>query len=699
MDALSALARAHALETAYRDGHGRRRVASDAGVRAVLAALGVPAATDAECVAQLRAAAEARWERLVEPVVVAWDGVLASVDVRGRPGGAGRRLCCRVETEAGEVHASDHALAALPVVGEERVAGRTRAMRRVHLGLRLPPGRHRVAIEVGRAAGVATVLAAPRMAWRPPGRQRTWGLFAPLYALRSRGDLGCGDAGDLAALLELAADRGAAVVGTLPLLPLFLDRPFEPSPYSPVSRRFWNDLYADLETAPELAASPAARRLLESGGVRREIARLRAGRDVDYRRVHRLRARILDHLAAVVGTEPSARRDAFEAWRRAAPEMETYARFRALAEETGRPWPAWPARLRRGTLRPGDGDPRRVRRHLYGQWLVGEQLAGVARAAGRRGVGLYLDLPLGAHRDGYDTWRAPDLFARGATLGAPPDPVFADGQDWAIPPLHPARARQAGHEHFAAVLEHHMRVARVLRIDHVMGLHRQFWVPAGLGPADGVYVHQRADELYAVLALASHRAECAVVGEDLGTVPAGVRVAMRRHGVGRMHVVQYELADPAPVLPRAPARAVASVNTHDMPPFAAWWEGRDVEDAAARGLIGTAGVAAARRQRARARRALVAALRAAGIRVRGEPTVTDVLVLLGRGRAALVLGSLEDLLEAVHPQNRPGTSGAGNWSRRLDRSLERLAGLPALGALEAAMAAAGRRRVPGRSGL
>lgn len=697
MDALSALARAYGLETAYRDGHGRRRVASDAGVRAVLAALGVPAATDAECAASLRAAAEARWARLVEPVVVAWDGLLASVDVRARPGAAGR-VRCHVETDAGAEHVSEHALAALHVVAEERVAGRARSLHRVPLRLRLPLGRHRLAIELGRAAGSATVLAAPRAAWRPAGSRRSWGLFAPLHALRGRGGLGCGDVGDLAALVALAAERGAAVVGTLPLLPLFLDRPFEPSPYSPVSRRFWNDHYADLEAAPELAASASARRLLESAGVRRELARLRAGPHVDHRRVHRLRARILDRLAAAVAAGPAARRDAFEAWRGAAPETETYARFRAVAEETGRPWREWPAPLRRGTLL-GAGDPQRVQRHLYGQWLVGEQLGGVARAARGRGVALYLDLPLGAHRDGYDTWRSPELFARGATLGAPPDPVFADGQDWAIPPLHPARARASGHEHLAAVLDHHMRVAGVLRIDHVMGLHRQFWVPAGLGPAEGVYVHQRPDELYAILALASHRAACAVVGEDLGTVPPGVRAAMRRHGIGRMHVVQYELAAHTPVLPRAPARSVASVNTHDMPPFAGWWWGRDIEDAAARGLLARGDVAAARRQRARARRALVAALGAAGIPVRGVPTATDVLALLARGPAALVLGSLEDLVGATAPQNRPGTPGAGNWSRRLGRSLARLAGHPALGALEAAMTAAGRRRAPARSGL
>jgi 4-alpha-glucanotransferase len=201
-------------------------------------------------------------------------------------------------------------------------------------------------------------------------------------------------------------------------------------------------------------------------------------------------------------------------------------------------------------------------------------------------VELYLDMPLGAHGDGYDVWRYRELFALGASGGAPPDPVFTQGQDWGFAPVHPQRSRERGHAYLRAYLRHHLRHAGMLRIDHVMGLHRLYWVPRGQPASQGAYVTYPAEEVYAMLSIESHRHQAVIVGEDLGTVPPEVSRSLKRHAVGGMFVAQYEFClPPKPVLRPVPRNVVASLNTHDMPPFHAYWRGLDIEDRRALGLI------------------------------------------------------------------------------------------------------------------
>lgn len=281
----------------------------------------------------------------------------------------------------------------------------------------------------------------------------------------------------------------------------------------------------------------------------------------------------------------------------------------------------------------------------------------LAAGARRSGVGLYFDLPLGVHPEGYDVWKEPHLFARGVTAGAPPDPFFRQGQDWGFPPLHPERIRQEGFGYFAACLRHSMRHASLLRIDHVMGLHRLFWVPRGFPAREGVYVRYPAQELFAVLCLESHRSRCAVVGEDLGTVPPETRRALRRHRLSGMFVVQYELrADPRRPMRPVPSECVASLNTHDMVPFASFW-------------------------RRAARRPLGKALRqffdGKGDRKpgssRGAQMALSLLQKLARSRCRLLLVNPEDHWGELQPHNVPGTGPArGNWTRKARYRVEEM---------------------------
>ena len=257
---------------------------------------------------------------------------------------------------------------------------------------------------------------------------------------------------------------------------------------------------------------------------------------------------------------------------------------------SGPPGKIGPTRMRRGQLTEQDYDLRSKQYHLYVQWVATNQLENLAEAAGG---GLYLDLPLGVRPDGYDVWRWHDFYACEASVGSPPDAMWTKGQNWGFPPLHPERIRHDGYRHVREYLRHHLRLAHILRIDHVMQLHRLYWVPRGLGAHQGAYVQYRPEEFYAILNLESHRCRSALVGENLGTVPPAVNQAMQRHDVQPMYVVQYEIAEEeveeelanqdqnqpaakAIVLRKVPADALASMNTHDMATFAAWWRGEDI---------------------------------------------------------------------------------------------------------------------------
>jgi 4-alpha-glucanotransferase len=299
-----------------------------------------------------------------------------------------------------------------------------------------------------------------------------------------------------------------------------------------------------------------------------------------------------------------------------------------------------------------------MRYHLYVQWLASEQIEALSKEAGNKGLQLYFDLPLGVHPDGYDVWRERRLFALGVSAGAPPDAVFTTGQNWHFPPLHPERMREEGYRYIIACLRHHLRQGKILRIDHVMGLHRLFWIPDGMDASQGVYVRYPSDELYAILSLESHRHQAVLVGEDLGTVPPEVRPAMRRHGLYRMYVAQYEaVTNHRRALRPIPANCIASLNTHDMSPFAAFWQGLDN------------------------REAVVTFLRDNGWLKEPMADTSAILraflAFLSASRAWGLLVNLEDLWLETRPQNIPGTSKEyPNWQRKAGYSFEAFCQMP-----------------------
>ncbi|MBI4756181.1 MAG: 4-alpha-glucanotransferase [Betaproteobacteria bacterium] len=749
---------------------------------ALLEALGELPADDDDAQARLEARIDARWQRVMEPVLV-WrcdqppPPLLLHLPAHRMEEG----IHWELTEEGGTRHSGQFRVGALPAEDERTLGDETWRAVRLGLDVSAPAGYHHLALRVaGRPLARARVLCAPQRAFRPPaldGDGRVWGAAAQLYALRSGHDWGIGDFTTLGRMVDLWAERGAALVGLNPLHAGFLGNPDHASPYSPSSREFFNTLYLDVEAVPEFADCAEARAMVAAPEFRARIEAARAADLVDYPAVAALKRPVLERLYACFRSRhlaaADARAAAFRDFQREGGDLCPHARHEAgslppagapatlgrpgggdlcphARHETGslppagapatlgRPggggalrrhalfealwehfhaslgawnWRDWPSAYRDADSPEvaafAESHLHRVEFFEYLQWLAWCQIEAVARRCDERQmpVGLYLDLAVSVDGGGADAWMHRDTFVEGVSVGAPPDDFNLRGQNWGLPPFHPEHLRAAGYAPLIDALRANMRLAGALRIDHIMGLMRLFWIPGDAPAAAGTYMGYRFDEMMAVVLLESVRNHCLVIGEDLGTVPDAVRHAMGEAGLLSYRPLWFEKDWQAGEFkpPQAIDReALAAVTTHDLPSVAGYWEGRDLALRTALRLFDAEEIHLRQEgMRVADRVALLRALGREGLLPAGlsgddalppmdEALCRAIHVYLARSAARVMVIQPEDVLLAPDQVNLPGSvsSQYPNWRRRLALPLERWPGHDAFRALTAEVAAA-----------
>jgi 4-alpha-glucanotransferase len=578
----------------------------------------------------------------------------------------------------------------------------------------LPLGYHRLDLEAGKTSAQTSLIVAPDRCFLPaqlgPGA-RSWGLSCQLYGLQSERNWGIGDFSDLATLSRAAGQCGAAVVGINPLHALFAAEPHHVSPYSPSSRSQLDYLYIDVTAVPGFAEEDASRELIEGQRFGATFWAARSAALIDYGAVAACKRPVLELLFSrfqsrdlgADGTARTTRGMEFrEFQRRGGQALADFAVFEVLQEhyvckDRQFSWYSWPAPMRNPrSPRVADfaaAHRNRVEFFQYLQWEADRQLA-AASAAGRAAglsVGLYRDLAVGADPNGAEAWADQELVAPGASIGAPPDALSRGGQDWGLAPINPAVLRRQGFAPFIAALRANMRHAGVLRIDHVMSLNRLYWIPSGMQARAGAYVNYPFKDLVRLLALESQRHACAVVGEDLGTVPEGFRGAMQSANVLSYRIFVFERRQDGGFVPppEYPALAAASAATHDIATLKGFWLGTDIAWRRRLGLYPDRhALEAEAAERYRDRRLLLEALvqerlltqeqSRTLLREDGGPVYSTelrdaILAYLAGSRSRLMLVQLEDVISETEQANLPGTIEAHpNWRRRLSRSLEQI---------------------------
>ncbi|MEV7646739.1 4-alpha-glucanotransferase [Arthrobacter sp. NPDC089319] len=690
LTALQRLAREHGVGTTFRGWDGAEQAVAPATLVAVLTALGVPCNTDDDVTVSLRAAELAPLQRNLPPAVVVRQGDATEVPVNVSAGASPR---VQIVLEDGSRRDVD-----VVPGGPHEAAGVPRDRLAAVVPADLPLGWHTLELTeagTGRApteesgAGNAAIDQAP-IGQRPPGQppatpdsqarcalvvtpqrlttadrlHRTWGLMAQLYSVRSRSSWGIGDLDDLAVLAETAAAKGAGFVLINPLHAAQPKPPVEPSPYLPATRRFVNPIYLRVEDVPEARDIPLENTFHD--------ANLDAG-ILDRNPVYAAKLRALEAVFAV--PRPAERQQQFDAFRVQEGEgLERFALWCALAESLPPGAPEWSdpefIESQRSALKD------RIEFHQWLQWLCDEQLEAAQRRALDAGMnlGIVHDLAVGVHPAGADAWALQDVLAAGISVGAPPDMFNQQGQNWSQPPWHPERLAESGYAAYRDMLRTILRHAGGIRVDHILGLFRLWWIPVGGPPGEGAYVYYDHEALIGILALEAERAGVVVIGEDLGVFEPGVQDYLAERGILGTSILWFEYDGATPRPPESYRRScLTSVTTHDLPPTAGYLAGEHVNLRESLGLLNRP-VEEERTLDRAAQESVLSLVRSrvpvasqhdddGGAATSGEQRTIDALHAFIAQTPSVLLGvALTDVVGERRTQNQPGTADEyPNW--------------------------------------
>jgi 4-alpha-glucanotransferase len=664
------LARRFGIATAYADWTGRQVQVIETTLVAVLAALGVAASTEQERNVALTEQLRSYWARQLPATIVGRTGASTRFWVHVTHG---YPVEVWLQLEDGTVHGGIQQVDNFtpPFDLDGRWVGEASFV----LPPDLPLGYHRVHLRSGDSGTSTALIMTPDWLGLPEqlGARRAWGLAAQLYSVRSQHSWGIGDLTDLTDLAVWSASRhGADYVLVNPLHAATPTTPMEPSPYLPTSRRFFNPLYLRVEAIPEFAE------LTKRGRVRRlrsEVQQRAAQLDAidrDSAWVAKRAALKLLHQAP----RSAGRELAYAAFRdREGRALDDFATWCALAEKYGGDWHHWPSFLQHpagaGVARFVEKHSDAVDFHRWMQWQLDEQLAMAQSQAWRAGMslGIMHDLAVGVHPNGADAWALQDVMALGVTAGAPPDEFNQLGQDWSQPPWRPDRLEAQEYRPFRALIRAVLRHAGGIRIDHIIGLFRLWWIPDGALPTQGTYVRYDHEAMIGIVALEAHRAGALVVGEDLGTVEPWVRDYLLLRGLLGTSILWFELdrdgsGGPLPA-ERWREYCLSSVTTHDLPPTAGYLAGDHVRLRQSLGLL-TRPVEAELESDRIELAAWLAELRRVGLLGDNEDdpeqTVLALYRYLGRTPSRLLGVALADAVGDRRTQNQPGTTDEyPNW--------------------------------------
>jgi 4-alpha-glucanotransferase len=699
MNLIEKLAELVGFHPTYTNSFGDQIYAKDEARHSLLNAMGYDLTSDEKVKVSITELEQKTWRNMLPPAHIAKLEAEHHHITISIAGSDIQQLGMEITLESGEKVNDTLSLTQLAIVESVNFEGNS--FNKYSLPLpTLAQGYHQLTLHYGENTTSCPLIYAPQTCYSPQeaSSDKMWGYAAQLYSLKSEDNLGMGDFGDLAKLVEKSAAQQASAIGLNPLHPLYQNNPAHRSPYSPTSRCFLNTLYIDVKKVPNFASCQAAQTRFNSEEVQSKIAYAKQTELIEYPAVADIKFDLLEILYQDFLTTTPVELAEFNDFKsEQGADLLQLATFEALYEHFRKTdfnaygWTSWPSAFQTPNSKEvkafQQDNKTRIDYFCYVQWLAHRQLKSIANKTAELGmpVGLYLDLAVGCDGSGVDVWSDKEVYVAGAAVGAPPDAMNTLGQDWGLTPINPVALQQQGYQPLVKALRSNMQYAGALRIDHILGLMRQYWVAPGMKADEGVYITFPLEDILRIIALESRRNNCVVIGEDLGTVPDGFGEIMARAGLLSYKVLFFERWDSGffmrPEL--YPAQSMVTVSTHDLPTLAGWWTGKDLEWRQTLNLYPNEEMGQIERNsRIEDRQLLVAALDDLDVidmskAPQQAPAVMNselnvaVQKYMAQAPSHIQLIPLEDALDVIEQVNIPGTIDEHpNWLQKLPVSIE-----------------------------
>ncbi|XPF93922.1 4-alpha-glucanotransferase [Colwellia sp. RE-S-Sl-9] len=574
-------------------------------------------------------------------------------------------------------------------------------------------GYHKLSIKCGEQQSNCHLIVVPETCFsaEEAHKNKVWGYTAQLYSIRSEQNFGMGDFEDLNKLIIGASKQGASTVGLNPLHPLYQNNPAHISPYSPTSRCFINTLYINVQNVPNFSTCQLAQEKFNNEDFQTKLASARSSQLIDYPAVAELKFELLeilfdDFIISPQEINDSIRQDFICFTQEQGEDLFTLATFEALYEHFREldpsiyDWKAWPKEYQSPNTQAvkifQELHATRIQYFMYLQWLAHEQLTNAANLTQTHDmpIGLYLDLAVGCDGSGVDVWSNQEVYVSGAAIGAPPDAMNTLGQNWGLTPMNPVALKEQGYQPLIKALRCNMQYAGALRIDHILGLMRQYWIAPEMGAHEGIYITFPLDDILSIIALESRRSRCVVIGEDLGTVPEGFGEIIAKSGLLSYKVLYFERWWETGLFKRPelyPSQSIATVSTHDVPTLVGWWASRDLTWRRKLNLYPNDELKDQEQiDRIKDRHCLIDALKDVGtlsaddvnsetLEITNSHLNIAVQKYIGLSKSHIQLIPLEDALELLEQVNIPGTIDEHpNWRQKLPIILDELWSIPSI---------------------